>query len=124
MKFPLSFFRAQTVVALCALVPFGAAPAHAGSAHPRAGRASCKDICAAVGAGRTLDEITSTFDTDAESVVRCTQGHPKHRKTKAAANGSAAVVKHPAHSHAAAGHPSSSQKSANSARATSGSAPP
>ena len=42
---------------------------------------SCKKIHDAVWAGKTLEQITTEFDTDAETVMKCTQ---KKGKRKAA----------------------------------------
>ncbi len=57
---------------------------------------SCKKIRDAVWAGKTLDQITAEFDTDAETVMKCTQkkgkrkAAPKKAKKGAAKSGKAA----------------------------------
>jgi hypothetical protein len=49
---------------------------------------SCKKIHDAVWAGKTLEQITAEFDTDAETVMKCTQkkgkrkAKPKSKKQK------------------------------------------
>ncbi len=62
-------------------------------------KTSCKKIRDAVWAGKTLDQITAEFDTDAETVMKCTQKKgkrkaapkaPKKAKKGAAKSGKAA----------------------------------
>ena len=55
---------------------------------------SCKKIHDAVWAGKTLEQITAEFDTDAATVMKCTQKRgkrkaaPKSKKQKATKSGS------------------------------------
>lgn len=74
------------------LVLFGVGPSsvHAASS----AKAQCKKIHDAVWAGKTLEQITAEFDTDAETVMKCTQkkgkrkAAPKSKKQKATKGGS------------------------------------
>jgi hypothetical protein len=50
----------------------------------RSGRPPCDKIRAAVTAGRTIDQITKEFDTDAEQVTKCLQTRGRRRKSTAA----------------------------------------
>jgi len=69
------YFRSAAVgFVLCVLCPVSL---HA-AAPPKP---SCKKIRDAVWAGKTLEQITAEFDTDAETVMKCTQ---KKGKRKAA----------------------------------------
>jgi len=64
---------------IAGLVLFGVSPSplHAASST----KPSCKKIHDAVWAGKTLEQITAEFDTDAATVMKCTQ---KRGKRKAA----------------------------------------
>ena len=79
-------------LAVAALVVCAALPAslHAASSS----KPSCKKIHDAVWAGKTLEQITAEFDTDAETVMKCTQKRGKRKaapksKTRQAAKSSA-----------------------------------
>jgi hypothetical protein len=61
------------------LVLLSSSPATLHAAAPP--KPSCKKIRDAVWAGRTLEQITAEFDTDADTVMKCTQ---KRGKRKAA----------------------------------------
>jgi hypothetical protein len=52
-----------------------AAPTRASASKPL-----CKKIRDAVGAGKTLEQITAEFDTDAATVMKCTQKKGKGKK--------------------------------------------
>lgn len=53
-----------------------ASPVHAAAAPDP----SCKKIHDAVWAGKTLEQITAEFDTDAATVMKCTQKKGKRKK--------------------------------------------
>jgi hypothetical protein len=53
-------------------------------ARSRSKNALCKQIKAAIWAGRTLDQIMTEFDVDARQVMKCTEQKGKARKQKAA----------------------------------------
>jgi len=60
------------------LVLFGMGPPslHAASS----AKAQCKKIRDAVWAGKTIEQITAEFDTDPETVMKCTQKKGKRKK--------------------------------------------
>src|SRR5262249_62126558 len=62
-------------------VPVGPA---AGSGHSHPHKAQCKQIREAVSAGRTMEQITAEFNTDAEHVMKCVQTRGKRKKGKSA----------------------------------------
>ena len=78
------------VVAGLVLVGVGPSSLHAASST----KAQCKKIHDAVWAGKTLEQITAEFDTDAETVMKCTQKRgkrkaaPKSTKQKSTKSGS------------------------------------
>ena len=84
------------------------------------GKPPCKKIREAISAGKTLEQITAEFDTDTETVMKCTQqkgrrkAAPQAQKTKKGA---------PKSSKAATGAGTSSTEKAKSP-ATSSAKPP
>ena len=96
-------------------MPASAAAAPQGSAHGRSSKALCKKIREAVSAGRTMEQITAEFDTDAEHVTKCmqTRSRPRARSKKAKSSASKRASppqqKAPATSRSVRAAPSSSQ---------------
>ena len=56
--------------------------------------APCAAIRKAVWAGRTLEQVTAEYGTDAEHVMKCVQPKGKRRKPSKAGKGKSAPAKH------------------------------
>src|SRR6266581_3520718 len=91
-----SFLRGIVAALLALSLPASAAAAPQGSSHKGPSKADCKKIRAAVSAGRTLDQITAEFNTDAEHAMKCMQGKSRHRarSKKAKSSGSKPPPQH------------------------------
>jgi hypothetical protein len=115
------------VVAGLVLIGVGPSSLHAASS----AKAQCKKIHDAVWAGKTLEQITAEFDTDAATVMKCTQKRgkrkaaPKAKKQKSTKGGSTSSK---AQSHTGTSSAEKSQSSSPSTRKPppprSGSVPP